>query len=499
MSSGGAEAFRDALRRSLPIILGLIVLGVLAVNGLQQLRGPRYSASAQVLISSSQLSTILTGTQPAFTDPQRVQSTAQALAGSSAVYRAAAQGKRLGTADQLRSATSVSSNTADDILVFSSTASSAGRAVAVVNAVAAAYTRYRGNLSRGDVAQAMTRLQSALNALPAGSGERTQLQRQLERLRVLQSLNTSDATLVDPAATASQTSPAPVRDSLLGLSLGLVVALIAIAIREAIDTKVRSDAEVEEALAAPVLASIGTLPRGTRLVRYSRRGAAFADSYALLAAQLSPETMDSGGTLVIAITSALPGEGKTTTSANLAVALARRGQDVVIADFDFRKATLNDVFDVPGDAPGALQVIDDPQALEHSFWHVPLERVLVGANGGDPVRGHREGTLRLLPAGGTVAAQQPGQPSDLAWLVRQLRTSADVVILDTPAALLTSEMTEISRLVDVVVVVVRVGRLTQRGLRALGRQARSWEADVAGAVLTDTPTEASGYAAYGSR
>jgi Mrp family chromosome partitioning ATPase len=499
MSSGGAEAFRDALRRSLPIIVALMILGVIAVNALQQLRGPRYSASAQVLISSSQLSTILTGTQPAFTDPQRVQSTAQALAGSSAVYRAAAQGKRLGTADELRSATSVSSNTDDDILVFTSTAASEPRAVAIVNAVAAAFTRYRGNLSRSDVTQAMTRLQSALNALPASSAERTQLERQLERLRVLQSLNTSDASLVDPAASASQTSPAPLRDSLLGLSLGLVVALIAIAIREAIDTKVRSDDEVEEALGAPVLASIGSLPRGTRLVRYSRRGAGFVDSYALLAAQLSPEAIDAGGTLVIAITSALPGEGKTTTSANLAVALARRGQDVVLADFDFRKATLNDVFDVPSDAPGAMQVIDDPRALEHSFWHVPLERVLRGADGADGVRGQREGTLRLLPAGGTVASQQPGQPSDLAWLVRQLRTTADVVLLDTPAALLTSEMTEISRLVDAVVVVVRIGRLTQRGLRSLGRQARSWEADVAGSVLTDTAGETAGYAAYGAR
>src|SRR4051812_27319716 len=100
MGSVGAEAFRDALRRSIPLIILCAVLGLIVVNGLQQLRGARYAAEAGVLVSTSQLSEILTGTQPSFVDPQRVQDTAQALAGTPSVYQTAARGRGIGTPDQ---------------------------------------------------------------------------------------------------------------------------------------------------------------------------------------------------------------------------------------------------------------------------------------------------------------------------------------------------------------------------------------------------------------
>ena len=72
-------------------------------------------------------------------------------------------------------------------------------------------------------------------------------------------------------------------------------------------------------------------------------------------------------------------------------------------------------------------------------------------------------------------------------LLDRLRAYADVVILDTPPALLTAEMTELSKLVDAVVVIVRQGFVTQRALRTLARQTRTWDADLVGAVVTDAP------------
>jgi Mrp family chromosome partitioning ATPase len=81
--------------------------------------------------------------------------------------------------------------------------------------------------------------------------------------------------------------------------------------------------------------------------------------------------------------------------------------------------------------------------------------------------------------------------------MRQMRSLADIVIVDTPAALLTVEMAEISRLVDRILVVVRQGRITRRNLRALSRQMRSWEAELAGVVMTDTPSAGDRYASYG--
>ena len=506
MSSGGAEAFKGALRRSLPLIVGLVLLGLVAVNALKQAQGPRYAASARVLVSTTPLSRILTDTQPTFTDPQRVQDTAQALATSPVIYRNAARGRRLGTPSELRAAITVSAETNNDILSFTASAASASKAVARVNAVAAAYTDFRGQLSRTTVSRAITQLRETLDGMAADSSDRAELERQLNRLRVLQSLNGGDAVLVDRAVAAGRTSPSPVKDSLLGLSLGLIIALVAVALREAVDTKVRSDSAVEEVLSAPVIGSVSSIPRGARLVTYGRHRAAFADAYALLAAQLAPESALGEPSQVLAVTSALSNEGKTTTSANLAVAIARRGQRVLVADFDFRKASLGDLFDVPGNAPGGLQVIDGTASVEECLWTVALggDRPTLSRNGhsseSNGSNGHFfDGRLELLPAGGTVSNQDIPQVQDMARLLRDLRHRADVVILDTPAALVTVELTELSRLVDLVVVVVREGYTTQRTLRALSRQVRSWEAAVAGAVLTDTEVEGNEFMPYGAR
>ena len=80
-------------------------------------------------------------------------------------------------------------------------------------------------------------------------------------------------------------------------------------------------------------------------------------------------------------------------------------------------------------------------------------------------------------------------------MLKKLRASADVVILDTPPALLTVEMAELSRQVDSVLVVVCHGKVTRRSLTALGRQVETWRADVAGAVLTGADSEF-GYGEY---
>ena len=103
MNRGSAEAIRAALRRSLPLIVALVVLGAVAMNLFTQLRGPQYQANARVLLTTSEVTALLTGTQPAFLDPDQVQDTAVALADSPVLYERVATrtGGRLGTADEL--------------------------------------------------------------------------------------------------------------------------------------------------------------------------------------------------------------------------------------------------------------------------------------------------------------------------------------------------------------------------------------------------------------
>ncbi len=101
MSSSGADALKAAIRRSLPIMIVLMVLGLVAVNVFKHLQGPSFQASARVEISATPLAQIITGTQPGFVDPQRVQDTAQALAQSSQLYQLASK-PSLGSASDLQ-------------------------------------------------------------------------------------------------------------------------------------------------------------------------------------------------------------------------------------------------------------------------------------------------------------------------------------------------------------------------------------------------------------
>lgn len=498
MTSGGAEALRAAVRRSLVLIIGLIVLGIVAVNVFKEIQGPRYGADARVLISTTPLSSIITGN--VVVDAERLQQTAVGIASAPEIYENAASETdgRFGDADELRSATEVTAEPNSDLLRFSAETSESETAVGTVNAVAESYIAFRDDLARSAIQDTLEGLRERLSDLPAESPGRTELEAQAARFEAAEQAP-SEAELVEPATSADQTSPNLLRDSLVGFSIGLVIALLAVALREAVDTTVRSEADVEDLLSAPVLASVRPLPRRTRIVTYGRHEASFADTYALLAAQLTHEDGKQATPQVLAVTSAIAEEGKTSTASNLAVALGRRGIRVLLADFDFRKASLAELFGIPNEAPGALQIMSDAASLEDVLWSVSLEgsRPVVSQDGAAPparARVNRSadespGSLELLPSGGVTPARQLPQRRRLAELLRTMRAHADVVILDTPPALLTVEVSELSRLIDTVLVVVRQGRATQRNLRALGRQARTWPVALAGAVMTDVRTE----------
>ena len=489
--TSGAEAFKAAFRRSALLIVFLVLLGGAALVTIRHVEGPRYRATARVLISSQNLGEAITGTQPPFVDPQRFLQTASALADSPELYaRAAARnGGSLGSGPTLQAATSVSAGD-NNILSFAASSSDPKRAVGIANAVARAYIAWRsdvlGQSIRQAIAQVRTKLPTAGANLPA-------LRRQLDTLELMQTLNT-DATLVDHATSATKTRPTPVRDGLLGASIGLVIALLLVAAREAIDTTVRSESDVEDILGAPVLASIRPLPRRTRMVTFGRHETAYGDAYAVLAATLAHAPPDARAR-VIAVTSAISSEGKTTTAANLAVALARRGSRVVLADFDFRKPAVAPLFAVPDDAPGILQVLDGSAATPKIVWQVPLdapkpasrplELSTNGAGSHGPAANGAGGRLWVLPAGGSLRSYSDLELRRLPDLLQELRSRADFVVLDTPPALLTAEMAELADDIDSVLIVVRHGRVTHRSLRSLNRQTRSWVADIAGAVFTD--------------
>ena len=76
-------------------------------------------------------------------------------------------------------------------------------------------------------------------------------------------------------------------------------------------------------------------------------------------------------------------------------------------------------------------------------------------------------------------------------LLEELREDHDWVLLDAPPALHSAEVSDLSRLVDAMVIIVRQGRTRRRDLRNLRNQIRTWEAEAVGVVMTDTREDSS--------
>ena len=502
-----AEALKAAIRRAIPLTIVLVAFGIVAMNTVKQLQGARYSANAKVALQTRDLGAMLTGIDPGFQDPERQVETALALARSPEVYRRAAarlSDSSLSSSD-LRAMTTVTGRKESDIINIATKTDDRREAIAVADAVASAYVDWRADISGGAIRTAIRRVQSQLEA--GTGGPRAQLLADLQRLRTLETLNSGGAAVIELPTKADQVSPAPVRDSMLGGAIGLVVALLIAAAREALNTRVRSEGDVEDMLGKPVLATIQTLPRRVGLVTVGRHETRFGDTYGLLAANLMQIRGEKSGR-VLAVTSAIAGEGKTTTATNLAVALALRGQNVVLADFDVRKPSLGSFFRIPEASPGVRQLVDGHAHVEDALWGVPLNGAAPSgraqppgtwSENGSPRTTDEPGWLRVVPSGGHERGARVARSPRIPTLLADFGDGADLVILDTPPALATVEMAELAPYVDFVLVVVRHGRVTRRSLQTLSRQAEGWRAEIVGAVITDSPPESDDYYYYATK
>jgi succinoglycan biosynthesis transport protein ExoP len=494
VNQDAAEALFGALRRAIPLILICTITTATALNVQRQLAGPVYSASADVYLSTRDLASILTNTQAQYVDPQRASENAVALARSTALFQEVAKrNPRLGGADQIESQVVVTADPNSDVLTFTATAAKAQLATATANAMAYQYVTFRSTVSGVSTDQAITKLEKLLATNPSNKAEVTRL---LQRLELQKTLNSGDAIVIDPAKGASKVAPAPVRDTVLGVAIGLVLALMISGVREVVSTRVRSEADIENILGHQVTTLIPRLPKSTTIVAIGRHEAKYGDTYALLAASIEQESREADGgdmrTRVIAVTSAVAGEGKTTTAVNLGIAMAKRGLRVALVDFDLRKPQLGHVFRLPPHSEGVMQVVDSDRPVESFMWSYPI-------SGADSAayrlpQGRRAGIgtatripLVVVPAGGSDRSGVVARSPRAVRLIETLREDADVVIVDTPPALLAAEMAELSGAADGVIVVVRYGGPTRRDLTQLARQASTWKAPIQGVVLTAAP------------
>ena len=178
----------------------------------------------------------------------------------------------------------------------------------------------------------------------------------------------------------------------------------------------------------------------------------------------------------IEVTSSRAGEGKSVTTANLAVALAQAGQRVIVVDADLRGPSLHKLFGLPNEVGFTSVLLGQPliEALQ------PVPHV---------------SNLAVLTSGPSLRTRRRSSLSDRCReVLRALRTEAAVVLIDTPPLLAVTDPAVLAGLVDAVVLLSRIRVSTRRQVRRSVQLMSQMGAPLVGAVL-NSATE-SGHAYY---
>jgi len=288
---------------------------------------------------------------------------------------------------------------------------------------------------------------------------------------------------VEPALPAAKpASPNVPLNLVLGLLVGLAVGIGTAVLRTVLDTRIHSSHDVELVTDKPLLGGISFDPDAQKrpLVVHVDPRSPRAESFRTLRTNLQFLNVDSGPRSFV-VTSSVPGEGKSTTAANLAISLAETGARVALVDGDLRLPRLAQYMGIEG--------------------AVGLTDVLIGrAQLSDVLQKWGRAQLYVLPSG-----RIPPNPSELLGsgnmkrLLLSLTTDFSYVIIDSPPLLLVTDAAVVSKLADGAILVAASGRTKRAELAAAVRALDHIGSKLLGVVITMLPTkgpDAYGYGTY---
>jgi capsular exopolysaccharide synthesis family protein len=358
---------------------------------------------------------------------------------------------------------------------------SPGRAAQIANAFAAGYVSARESDARSAfreaAAQARRQLES-LSAADQASPQGLQLQARLRELEVDSALQTGNAQVLQEATVpTSAASPKVLLGAALAAFLGLILGGVAAGVIELLDRRVKDEDDVKLATRAPTLAAIPHA-RGPVRSRLLPLDWEQTEAYRSLATNL--RFFKLGGEIkTLMITSPGPLDGKTNVTLSLSAALAEFGQKVIAVESDLRRPRFADYLQLP-QAPGLSSVLAGMASWSQQVVHVDVSRLRVDNS---TIRG--ESPHFSVLAGG----QSPPNPqallssAEMGELMLDLRSSRDVVLIDTPPlGTLTDAVPLVSR-VDGVVLVVHLQHTTREGLKKACEVLAELDGTVLGTVL----------------
>lgn len=344
------------------------------------------------------------------------------------------------------------------------------------------------------------------------------MQSRLKETEIAEAVEDPSVRIVDAATLPeSPIKPQKQLNLTIGVVIGLVLGLGAGFLRDRLDQAIHTREDIQQATKVPVLGMIPSIARNTRVFSWlpgRRRPAASTNTPAIssftpaaaierdprMVTRIDPRnpvseayrsmrtniTFARPDALVrsLVFTSPMPGDGKTTTAANLAVTLAESNVRVLLVDADLRRGLLNQVFGFKRE-PGLSNVLLHPPELEAT-----VRRVELGAHSFD-----------FLATGSF-----PPNPAELLASVRmkellaQIGALYDLAIFDSPPLNLVTDAAVLGSQVDGVVLVARAGATTAAALEYAMEQLQNVRAVTLGTVLNDIDfaRDVRYYSSYGS-
>jgi len=322
----------------------------------------------------------------------------------------------------------------------------------------------------------------------------------LEKLKeagIAAGLKSNNFRIVDTARPPSAPiEPNIPRNLLFSLALGLATGVGLAFLLEGLDNTIRT---TEQAQMVSGLAPLGMIPLGSKsareganpkrlviatsneaveLVTQVRPQSQMAESYRALRTSLLLSNLGSPPK-VIMMTSALPQEGKTTTSINCAVVLAQKGVKVLLIDADLRRPSIHKTLGM-GPCSGLSNVLTGSKTLEEVITRTPILP-----------------NLWILPAG-----TPPPNPAELLASanmlekLNELREQYDHIVIDTPPSLSVTDAVVLSQRADAVVLVIRSGQTTKQALRRSRNLLAQVNAKVVGVLLNAVDLRSPDYYYY---
>ena len=316
---------------------------------------------------------------------------------------------------------------------------------------------------------------------------------QLEAARITAATIAPYVQIIEPAAGVGRLGMGLRQKMLLGFLFGAFLAILTAFFLEYLDQTIKTSADVERVLEVPVLGLIPLEPikngqatpggPGRRrpslpLVSLLSPDHPASEAYRTLRTNVTFVNAEQRQLQLLVVTSPGPGEGKSTTAANLAITLAQQGSKTLLVDADLRRPLVHRAFNLVQE-PGLTDVLVGTAELREA------------------IRPNVIPNLDVLPAGAL-----PPNPSELLGaesmqqLLAQLRSQYETVLFDSPPTLAVTDATVLGASSDAVILVVRAGETDEVAAQRALQQLRRVQARVAGTVLNGIQKQRDRYYNY---